>query len=287
MRGIPRGKLLAVCLSVLAVNGLLSAGTADALWTTYPGYPTLQDAVDAAQGTPDPKVTINTDGPITGSIVVTGSLTIEAGATFTPTIRGASGSGSTLYFHPNSAGATSLTLRGLTVVPAADAAPGSGRNVIDVLNDGAGTATFVIDRLTLSDPGNAGPTGINIRSGMSGGPNNVAVGNSTVTLGGSPGYGATAFSMAGSGTLAVSGSTVNMSGSSGDGFDIRGSAGSGIVFTLSNSTFNPRRPPAATRSRRGGSRTTSPPSSRATPSTWRPTPWDPPPGSSPGGGART
>jgi hypothetical protein len=76
----------------------------------------------------------------------------------------------------------------------------------------------VADRPTLADPGNAGPTGINIRSGLSGGPNYVTVQNTAVTLGGSPGCGATAIFMAESGTLAVSGSAISMSGSPGNGF---------------------------------------------------------------------
>jgi hypothetical protein len=215
--------------------GLFPALNAQAAAVIVPtDQPTIQAAVNAAQGTADPRVIINSSATYTESITVTQTVSIESGTGYTPVIRGASYN--VIEFNPNSSSTQTFTLRNLTILPQVSTNPCGGDHLVSVQNAGTGATNIVFNGLTLSDPGSVGPTGINIRS--SGGPNNVSVQNCTITLGGGPSCGVTALYMIELGTLTVSNSMINMSLGSGDGFDIRGSQGSGITFTLENSTFN-------------------------------------------------
>ncbi len=229
-------------ISLLHINlfSVFAAKTGYALTVNVPtDYLTIQLAVTAVQGTPNATVIINSNNTFTETVTITQSVIIEAGAGYTPTIQGAGAcfsSGCAIYFYPNSATAQSLTLRNLILLPRTGIGPGSGNSIIDVQNAGAGATNILFDGLTLNDPSNAGPNGIYIRSG--GGPNNVTIQNTAITLGGGPAYSTTAITTLELGTLAVSNATVNLSSGDGEGFDIRGSQGSGITFTLEDSTFN-------------------------------------------------
>jgi len=194
-------------------------------------YATVQGAVNAVQGTPDPTVIIESNAIFDETVTITESVTIEPGTGYSPTLRGVISR--TIYFNPNSISTQNFTIRGLTLLPRTGIGPCSGYNIIDILNAGSGETTILIEGLTLNDPENGGPDGINIRS--SGGPNNVTVQNTAINLGGGPGCGVNAFFMGELGTLTVSDVTVNMSLGDGSGFDIRGS---GITFILEDSTFN-------------------------------------------------
>jgi len=233
------------CLAFVLLS-ILSAKTGHAATAIVPtGYPTVQQAVNAVQGTVTPLVIINSNATFTETVTITQSVTIEAGSGYTPTIQGTGAcysSGCAIYFNPNSASDQSLTLRNLILLPRTGIGPGSGDGIIDIQNAGTGATNILFDGLTLNDPGNGGPDGINIRSGYGGpggGPNNVTIQqNTSITLGGGPGYSATAIFMGETGTLSVSNVTINLSLGDGEGFDIRGSQGSGITFTLDDSTFN-------------------------------------------------
>lgn len=227
-------KKLNVCLLFIVLS-IFSATLTNAATAIIPtGYSTVQDAVNAVQGTVDPRVIINSNAIFAETVTITQSVIIEAGTGYTPVIRGTS-PGKTIYFNPDSTSTQALSLRNLTVLPRTGIGPGSGDSIIRIYNAGTGATDILIEGLRLNDPENAGPDGIEIRLG---GPNNVMVQNTTITLGGGPGYGVDAFFMGGLGTLTVSNVIINMSGGDGWGFDIRGSLESGISFTLEDSVFN-------------------------------------------------
>src|SRR5215813_6906513 len=90
-------------LAGIAVS--LIAARAAALTVIVPtDQPTIQGAVTAAGA--DGTVIINSDATFSETVTVTQSLTIHAGAGFTPTIRGTSACGvvpsCALFFEPNS-----------------------------------------------------------------------------------------------------------------------------------------------------------------------------------------
>lgn len=226
---------------LLILAGGPAARLASADTATVPSpYATIQDAVNAVQGTSDPLVVINSNSIFVETVTITSAVTIQAGSGYRPTIRGAPGNPRTIYIHPNSASAQDFHLKNLNLEPRVGISGCSGFNIIDILNSGAGEARIWLRSLTLDDPDNGGPDGVNIRSGygLGGGYNTVYMDYSTITLGGDPGCGVDAFFMGETGSLTLKGVTVNMSLGDAAGFDLRGFQGAGIVFDLSDSTFN-------------------------------------------------
>jgi hypothetical protein len=206
-------------------------------------YPTVQQAVDAVQGTVGALVRIDSNATFSETVTATESVSIEAGIGFSPTIQGTAttcsgfGGGCTVSFNPIDTTAENFTLRGVRLLPRSGATPGSGDRVIQIFNQGDADATLVVDQIIIEDPSNSGADGFNIRKDFSAtGVNHVTVTDSSITLGGSPGQSTDAFLMAEGGSLTIDGITLVMTGGDAEGFDIRGNPES-IIFSLTDSSF--------------------------------------------------
>ena len=232
----------ALSFAVLASIAVLAPPSAWAATVVVPDdFATVQAAVDAVQGTPDPVVRIDSDATFVETVIANLSVSIEAGAGFTPTIQGAGVScgfsgGCTVGFNPNGVTDTAFALRGIRLLPEAGA--NTSDHSIQVFNQSDRTATVDLHGLVIEDPESSGAGAVNIRvSSLNAGSNVVTVTGSSISLGGSPGFGTTAFTMLEDGSLTITGVDLAMTGSSGDAFDVRGSGATPIAFSLTDSTF--------------------------------------------------
>ena len=204
-------------------------------------HATIQDAVNAVQGTAGALVTIDSDAIFDETVTITDSVTIEAGAGFTPTIRGAGVN--TIFFNPNSAGAVQLTLRGVRLRP--ETPSSTNDTIVDAAKDGAGDATILFEDLTIEDPDAGGADGFRIALAFgASGSNFVTLRDSTIDLAGTipPNISTTAVSMTGAGSLTIQNVALIMAGGIPEGWDVRGGEGSGIDFLLEDSVVDIQAP---------------------------------------------
>jgi hypothetical protein len=235
---------LQVAFAALMLLALLAPSAVMADTAVVPtDYPTVQQAVDAVQGTAGALVRIDSNATFSETVTATESVSIEAGIGFSPTIQGTAttcsgfGGGCAVSFNPADTTVQNFTLRGVRLLPRNGATPGSGDRVIQIFNQGEADATLDVDQIIIEDPSNSGADGFNIRKDFSAtGVNHVTVTDSSITLGGSPGQSTTAFFMAEGGSLMIDGLTLVMTGGDAEGFDIRGNPGN-IIFSLTDSNF--------------------------------------------------
>ncbi|GAB4191214.1 MAG: hypothetical protein Tsb002_19700 [Wenzhouxiangellaceae bacterium] len=214
---------------------ILDSGLAQAATATVPtDFATVQQAIDAVQGTTDATVLIDSDGLFNESVTISDSLLLQPVAGRLPILQGTAASASTLTFNPTAAAV--LTINNLHMRP--PSMGNSGNQVIDIINASDVEVSASLSGLTIDDPDNTGAGALNIRVGfVNTGSNVVDFSNSTITLGGMPGQSTTAVTMLESGSLSISGLQLSIDGGDGEGFDIRGNRGVGIVFSLTDSTF--------------------------------------------------
>lgn len=229
MRNAIAGRLAS--LALLIVVPAAAFGQA-----TVPGtHTTIQDAVNAVQGTGTPTVTINSSATFSEQVLVTQTVTIAAGPGFTPVIRPPSQQA--IRFQPAS-GSQTLTLRGLRI-------EGGGSNsspIVDLQAGGSSNATVIVDQSRISNPlAETGAIGLNVRSASGHtGTKSVTVTSSTIAIDTAVNSGANAISMLEGGTLAVTDSTIVTSGAA-TALDVRGVGQNGlarITLTLLRNTFN-------------------------------------------------
>lgn len=224
------------------VLGLVPAGALAITVVVPTDQPTVQAAVNAAGagGT----VIINSNAVFNETVTVTQSLTIHGGVGFTPTIRGAGKCGvvpsCTLFFEPNSDAPQMLAVSGVRFLPKSST-PGSGPEVVRMLNLGSGDATLILSGCTIEDPEGFGFLAVDIRRlSCASGLNHVSVQNGSITISGADEAfaGEGGFDMPEGGTLNVSNVNLAMSGIAAQAFDIAGTPGCGqIIFGLSDSTI--------------------------------------------------
>ena len=211
----------------------LSAATV----TVPTDHATIQDAVNAVQGTAGALVIVDSDATFDETVTVTDSVTIEAGPGRTPTIRGDATENETIFFNPPGTSATSLELRDLRLLP--EPGGNSSVDVVDILKDGTEDASVLLDRVIVDDPESTGASAVNVRVGFAASGNNlVTLQDCDFTLGGTAGFSTTGITMLEQGTLTVTNLTLTMTDGDAEGFDIRGSVGSGITFSLDDSVFS-------------------------------------------------
>ena len=230
-------------LAGIAVS--LIAARAAALTVIVPtDQPTIQGAVTAAGA--DGTVIINSDATFSETVTVTQSLTIHAGAGFTPTIRGTSACGvggpsCTLLFEPNSGSVQTLAVSGVRFLPKSGTL-GMDTEVVHIFNLGAGDAYVILDACTIENPEGFGFRAVDIgRASCSAGLNHVTVQNGSINIAGANELftGRGGFVMAEGGSLAVSNQHLTMSGIAANAFDITGTPNcGGIMFLLSDSDIS-------------------------------------------------
>lgn len=183
-------------------------------------FPSIQQAVDAVQGTPDALVRIDSSAVFAGTVVAAESVRIEAGEGFRPTLRGATGNcvlvgPCTIELHPT-VGGQSFGLRGLRLEPPAGVAPGSGGRHVLLFNESSASATLVAFALELADPAGVSYDGIVSRvAPATPGENSVSVETSRIEVRGLPEHVASAIEMVERGLLSVVDADLSQSGPSG------------------------------------------------------------------------
>lgn len=108
--------LLAMSLSVPALATTVVVPT---------DFATIQDAVDAAQGTTNGRVVIMSDATFDETVLISESLVLEAAPGYLPTVAGTGtcsglGGNCTLDISPTAATPQSFTIRGLRLLPPAN-----------------------------------------------------------------------------------------------------------------------------------------------------------------------
>ena len=210
---------------------------------------TIQAAVDAVQGMPGATVRIDSNATFVETVTIHESLVLEAGAGFTPTIQGAGAicnvpsASCTLNWNPDAAAATSFVLRRITLLPAVT--PGSGSRVVQVLNQGAGESTIVLDRIAVRDPSGSGPAGFSISNVAAlAGANLVRIHDSSIRLSGEAGESNFGVLMQGNGSLTVERLTLQMNGAASVGFALFASSNP-LAFSLVDSQITIAAPPGS------------------------------------------
>lgn len=229
-------RALQIVIAALGALAPLAAHGATAVVPT--DHATIQDAVNAVQGTDAALVRIDSNSTFTETVTATQSVVIEAGLGFSPTIQGASTNCGTdsgacaVGFLPTS-NVTPMTfaLRGVRLLPRD---PGNtNHRVLLVRNQGDVDATAIIEDVVIDDPAGAGPTGVELRSSAVG-LVHATVRRTAVTLGGEEGVSTSGFALVDGGSLTVEHLTLVMSGASSTAFGV-GNATAASVFSLADS----------------------------------------------------
>ena len=149
-----RPSRLRACLFLAGLPLLANLAPAGAETAVVPtDFPTVQAAIEAVQGTAGALVRIDSSATFAESVAVTESITIEGGVGYAPTLYSVDGDFAI-------AGARSLTLRNLTVVPP----PASGPAIL-IHNDRA-NLTVVLERVTADTAAVLDAGGLNASSGV-------------------------------------------------------------------------------------------------------------------------
>lgn len=149
-----RPSRLRACLFLAGLPVLASLAPAGAETAVVPtDFPTVQAAIEAVQGTVGARVRIDSSATFAESVAVNESITIEGGVGYAPTLYSVDGDFAI-------AGARSLTLRNLTVVPP----PASGPAIL-IHNDRA-NLTVVLERVTADTAAVLDAGGLNASSGV-------------------------------------------------------------------------------------------------------------------------
>jgi hypothetical protein len=221
-------------LSMLPLLLLAAPSRAD-LAVVPADFATVQGAVDAVQGTPEALVRIDSSATFVGRVTVSESVRIEAGSGFRPTLEGVAGDCAlvgpcTIELHTAIAGQR-LDLRGLRVVPPGGIAPGSGGQLILVLNESTQLLTLDLVDVELADPDGASFDGILSRvTPNSPGANSIGVTDSRLDIRGLPPHQASAIEMGERGQLSVIGGDLSLRGPQGSLLNLSGEQ---IAFVLS------------------------------------------------------
>lgn len=235
-----RRSLSALVLSALAPFAAAPVAADTAVVPT--DFATIQEAVDAVQGTPGALVQIASNAVFTERVTVTQSLTIEATGGFTPTLRGttdvcAFAGGCAVLFNPQGAGTTNFVLSGLRFLPAAGAS--SAHRMIQMFNESSSISFLTGEVLTFEDPDDAGAELFSARVGAAAtGENRVSLREIDATVGGAPGMSVTAFSMGEEGRLSLEDVHLVMTNGTAQGFATQGTQGTGVQLELRDSFFD-------------------------------------------------
>jgi hypothetical protein len=233
-----------LALRCLLVLGLATAASAAADTAVVPTeFATIQEAVDAVQGTPSPLVRIDSDATFTEMVAVTQSVTIEAGAGFTPTLQGTTSGGCVflggcaVLFNPTGTQTTNFVLSGLRFLPATGAV--SSHRIIQMYNESSAISFLTGEILEFEDPAGSGATVLSSRVGPPNtGENRISLRESSATVGGSAGFTARAFVIEDEGRLELEDVTLVMRDAPALGFLARGTQGDGVTFILRDSLFD-------------------------------------------------
>jgi hypothetical protein len=227
-------------LSALALAAAVPAAADTVVVPT--DFATIQEAVDAVQGTINPIVQIASDATFTEMVVVTQSVTIEATGGFTPTLRGTTGlcvfaGGCAVLFNPSGAVTTNFVLSGLRFLPAAGAS--SAHRMIQMFNQGSALSFLTGEELTFEDPDDTG-AGL-FHSGVGAAPagsNRISLRQITATVGGAAGLFVTAFAIEEEGRLNLEDVHLTMTNGSAQGVVASGTRGDGVTLELRDSFFD-------------------------------------------------
>ncbi len=202
-------------------------------------FPTVQQAIDAAQGGVDAEVWLETDAILDESVLITGSVTLRAAPGYEPVLRGAGGASlSTIRFRPATAvPPPELALRDLRVLPPATLAQGQPYCLVEVDNVGLGEAVVRIESVGLEDWDGAGPSGLCVRSANASGSVHLSITGSEIRLAGGEAEPSVGVGFASRGTLLASGLLIDIGEGFAQGFDVRSSAGERLDFWLEGSAI--------------------------------------------------
>jgi hypothetical protein len=229
------------CLLALALASAAPAAADTAVVPT--DFATIQEAVDAVQGTPNPLVRIDSDATFTEMVAATQSVTIEAGAGFTPTLQGTTAvgcvfsDGCAILFNPTGTQATNFVLTGLRFLPAAGA--GQSHRIIQMYNESSTLSFLTGEVLVFEDPAGSGATVLSGRIGPPGtGENRITLLESSATVGGTAAVSTEAFAFSGEGRLTLREVTLVMRDASSIAFSVFGDQGDGVTFELCDSVLD-------------------------------------------------
>jgi hypothetical protein len=211
-------------------------------------HATIQQAVNAVQGTENALVRIDSNALFTENVIATQSVAIEAGSGFSPTIQAVSpscgialGSCAVGFLPDSDAIPMTFALRGVRLHPRNPA--DSNHRVILVFNQGDVDATALIEDVVIDDPAESGAGALELRNNAAG-VVHATVRRTSVTLAGQqPGVSVRAFALSEGGSLTVEELTLVLSGVSGHVFFV-GDATADSVFSLSDSDITLNAPTA-------------------------------------------
>jgi hypothetical protein len=213
------------------------AGAATAIVPT--DHATIQQAVNAVQGTENALVRIDSNAIFTENVIATQSVAVEAGSGFSPTIQAVStscgialGSCAVGFLPDSDVTPMTFALRGVRLHPRN---PGDSNNrVVLVFNQGDVDATVLIEDVVIDDPAAVGPGAVELRNNAAG-VVHATVRRTSVTLAGQqPAVSVRAFVLGEGGSLTVEELTLVLNGANGHAFFV-GDATADSVFSLSDS----------------------------------------------------
>jgi hypothetical protein len=224
-----RLRSVSLALALLAAGSLLDRSATAATAVVPTDYATIQEAVDAVQGTPDALVRIDSNDTFAGSVGISDSVLIAAGAGYRPTIQGDDACSydglsthCTVGIAIDSASPVQVEFRGLRIL-AGDLAP--AEHVVQVETVGSGILTVMLSHVAI-DNRETGARGVVART-EPGGLFVVDLFDSTMDLGAPSGI-AEGFALDGPGVVNLGRSTVRMTAEQNNA--IRGTAVDAIVF---------------------------------------------------------
>ena len=190
-------------------------------------FPTIQQAVDAVQGTPSPRVIIASDATFVEAVRVVASVSIRAADGFHPTIRqGEVGctvaSRCAFALNPAGTGLTRIELRGLRLLPPEGIAPGTGGAHVELVHEGAGTVEVLARELDLDDPEGTNATGFFAMSKSGTGPYQFVIEDSRIRVRGAAALGGGAVVGRNHGAFSIERCEISMDGPGEPLFDLVG-----------------------------------------------------------------
>lgn len=216
MSHLPISPLVAPTLfaaALLAAAAPLAGATA----VVPTDFPTIQQAVDAVQGTPSALVLVESDATFVEAVRITASVTVRAGSGFQPTIRqGEIGctvaARCAISIRPPAGGLTRVELVGLRILPPEGIAPGTGGPHVELVHDTAASVLVVASDLDLDDPAGTNASGFFVFSPAGAGPYQFVVTDTRIRIRGEAALGGNAFVANGHGAFSVESCELSMDG---------------------------------------------------------------------------
>lgn len=216
-------RLAPVVAALLAVPAPLTAATA----VVPTDFPTIQQAVDAVQGTPSALVLIESDATFVEAVRITASVTIRAGAGFHPTIRqGEVGctvaSRCAFAIRPPAGPLLRLELAGLRILPPEGIAAGTGGPHVELVHDAAAQVLVIASELDLDDPEGTNASAFFALGLPGASPYQFVVSDSRIRVRGEAALGGGALVASGHGAFSIEGCDLAMAGPAAPLFTLEG-----------------------------------------------------------------